>query len=250
MGAQSFSRLLRPSKVRSALARRWFERRLGALASAPGDLSIVELGTAYGGWKIPDGVVQPGWTCYSVGAGGDISFDLELISRYGATVRSIEPVEEFGRQALEAARGEPRFSFHQVALASVDAPIRVQRTHDSQSLSVSSAGLYDTDEWSEVPGRTLPSLMAELGDDRIDLLKVDVEGAEYDLLSDIDLPALGVKVFSVQLHHTGTVRAALNIVKRLEDQGYSLVAQRPAVKLTFLRAGLSGSGHVVEGSRR
>jgi FkbM family methyltransferase len=241
MGAQSFSRLLRPSKVRSALARRWFERRLGALACAPVDLSIVELGTAYGGWQIPDGVVQRDWICYSVGAGGDISFDLELINRYGATVRSFDPVEEFGRQALDAAQGEARFSFHQCAIASVDAPMRVQRTHDPSSLSVSAAGLYDTEEWSEVSGRTLSSLMADLGDERIDLLKVDVEGAEYDLLAGIDLPALGVKIFSVQLHHTGTVRAALNIVKRLEHQGYRLVAQRPVVKLTFFRASPAGS---------
>jgi hypothetical protein len=36
--------------------------------------------------------------------------------------------------------------------------------------------------------------MNELGDERIDLLKLDVEGAEYDVIPSFDLAALGVRV--------------------------------------------------------
>ena len=69
-------RKLRPAKVRNAVRRRWFERRLEAIAltDAP---EVVELGSAYGGWRIPAGLIEPTWLCYSVGVGGDISFDLE-----------------------------------------------------------------------------------------------------------------------------------------------------------------------------
>jgi len=114
----------------------------------------------------------------------------------------------------------------------------MQRSHDEQSRSVSSAGLYESDLYVEVPGRELASLMSELGDERIDLLKLDIEGAEYELVPALDMRRLGVKIFSVQVHHTGTVADARRLVAGLRRQGFELVGCRPAVKLTFARAEL------------
>jgi len=77
--------------------------------------------------------------------------------------------------------------------------------------------------------------MAEPGDERIDLLKLDIEGSEYEVLPTLDLRALGVKVFATQLHHTGSVRDARELITRLRENGYEAVACRSAVKLTFAR---------------
>jgi FkbM family methyltransferase len=228
-------RKLRPAKLRGAIRRRVFEWRLGRLGIEPGP-PIVELGSAYGGWRIPEGAVSAGEICYCVGAGGDITFDLELIGRYGAVVRAVDPVEAYEAGALEAARGESRFTFRRVAVTTSDGPIRMQAHHEQNSSSLSAAGLYETDDWIEVAGRTIPTLMREFGDDHIDLLKLDVEGIEYELVPTLDLLALGVRVFAIQLHHTGTVGDALRLVDGLKRQGYRLVARRPAVKLTFARA--------------
>ena len=43
--------------------------------------------------------------------------------------------------------------------------------------------------------------MAEFGDPAIDLLKLDIEGGEYEVIPSLDMRALGVKVFATQLHH-------------------------------------------------
>ncbi len=225
---------LRPAKVRSAIRRRAFEWRLGRLRIEAGP-PVIELGSAYGGWKIPEGAVGEGQVCYCIGSGGDITFDLELIRRYGAVVRAVDPVEAYGAAALEVARDEQRFSFRQAAVSTHDGPIRMQTHHEAGSESLSAAGLYDTDEWMEVDGRTIPSLMQEFGDDHVDLLKIDVEGIEYDLMPTLDLVGLGVRVFAVQLHHTGSVADAKRLVAGVERQGFRLVAQRPVVKLTFAR---------------
>jgi FkbM family methyltransferase len=227
-------RRLRPAKVRSATRRRIFEWRLARLRSEPG-APIVELGSAYGGWRIPEGAVGERAICYCIGAGGDTTFDLELIRRYGAIVRAVDPVQAYGAAAVDAAAGEPRFTFRQAAVAVHDGPIRMQLHHEALSHSLSAAGLYDTDRWVEVDGCTIASLMREFGDDHIDLLKVDVEGSEYELMPTLDLVALGVRVFAIQLHHTGTVRDAMRLIEGLERQGFRLVAQRPTVKLTFAR---------------
>jgi FkbM family methyltransferase len=192
----------------------------------------------YGGWVVPAALIEPGWICYSVGAGGETSFDMELIKRYGITVRSIDPVPEYVEAAVEHAQGDGRLTAHQAAVATADGPLRMQITHDPNSRSVSPAGLYDTSSYVEFPGRTLASLMAELGDERIDLLKLDIEGGEYTVIPTLDLVRLGVKVFATQLHHTGTVRDAGRLVTELREQGYEPVACHPAVKLTFVRRDL------------
>ena len=230
-------RKLRPAKVRAALYRRAFERVLSAtsLTDAPG---LTDLGSAYGGWTVPEGLIGDGWTCYTVGAGGDISFDLALIERHNAKVRAFDAVAEYVQEAGAKAAGEPRFSAHHAAIALVDGPLRMQVTHDEQSRSVSSAGLYQSEHFVELPGRTITSLMAELGDDHIDLFKLDIEGGEYEVIPSLDLRSLGVKVFSTQLHHTGSIGGARALVAGLRRQGYEPVACRPVVKLTFVRSDL------------
>jgi FkbM family methyltransferase len=228
-------RKLRPAKIRSAMRRRVFERGLARLPIEPGP-PVVELGSRYGGWKIPDGAVAEAQICYCIGAGGDVSFDLDLIRRYGAVVRAVDPVEAYAVAAMEQGAGEPRFSVRQAALTTRDGPVRMQLHHEPGSKSLSAAGLYDTDDWIEVDGRTLSSLMREFGDDHIDLLKLDVEGSEYELVPTLDLVGLGVKVFSIQLHHTGTLAQALGLIDDLRRQGYRLVAERPRLKLTFSRS--------------
>jgi FkbM family methyltransferase len=225
-------RKLRPAKVRNAVRRRWFEARVPRMhyAQAP---ALVSLGSRYGGWLLPDGLIEPGWVCYCVGAGGDVSFDIELMRRYDTVVRSIDPVEEYVQSAIKDAGSDHRFSACRAALATADGPIRMQVTHDASSHSVSPAGLYESENFIELPGRTLPSLMAELGDQRIDLLKIDIEGGEYELLPTLDLNALGVKLFAVQLHHTSAVSEARSLIAALAQAGYEPVACRSAVKVAF-----------------
>jgi FkbM family methyltransferase len=229
---------LNPAKIRSGLRRRWFEYRMERtpLRSIDG---VVDLGNRlYGGWRLPGSLIEPSWLCYSVGAGGETSVDMDLIARYGITVRSIDPIPKYVQLALEHAEGNPRLTAHEAAVAAVDGPIRMQQTHDPLSESVSSAGLYDSRSYVEFRGRTLPSLMAELGDQRIDLLKLDIEGGEYEVIPSLDLQALGVKVFATQLHHTGTVRDALRLIAMVSEQGYDAVACRPVVKIAFARRDL------------
>jgi FkbM family methyltransferase len=184
---------------------------------------------------LPRAAIGAGWTCYGVGAGADISFDLELMRRYDMRVRCIDPVQEYIDAAVASAAGEPRFTAHHAAIATSDGPLRMQQTHHPGSCSLSSAQLYDTRDFIEIPGRTLPSLMAELGDQRIDLLKLDIEGAEYEVLPTLDLRALGVKVFATQLHHNGSVASARALIAELNAAGYELVAMLPPVRLTFLQ---------------
>jgi FkbM family methyltransferase len=241
-------RKLRPTKVRNAIRRRWFEWRMSrhSLRDAPG---LEDLGSSPGGWTVPLGLVAPGWLCYSFGAGGDVSFDVALMQRSGVSVRSFDPVDRYVEAARrEAGPGLP-FSAHLVALAARDGPIQMQVTHHPNSEAMSSAGLFETSRYVQRPGRRLSTLMAELGDRRVDLLKMEIEGGEYEVVPALDLAAAGVSVMSMQLHHNGGVRRARRLIDTMRAKGYELVACRPAVKLTFVRRDLL-DGAAPHGGRR
>jgi hypothetical protein len=175
--------------------------------------------------------------------GADIGLELELLRRWDVTVRSFDAMDYYVELGWPAT-SDARLSVHHAAIALEDGPLTMQVTHDPISRSVSADGLYEGTESYEAPGRTIASLMQEFGDDHVDFFKLDVEGSEYGLLANVDLRSLGVRVFSVQLHHTGTVAQARRVVRDLAAQGYRLVAIRPAAKLTFLRADLTAASPV------
>ena len=229
-------RLLRPAKIRNAVRRRWFERRLARVQVEPRE-PLVHLGTDYGGWFVPDGLIGPDWLCYSIGAGGDISFDLELIRRYGCRVRMFEPSPAFAADLHAQAAAEPRLTFHPWAIAPSDGELRMWRAEDPRSGALSAANLQNADDSLVLPAKSLATTMAELGDHRVDLLKADVEGSEYDLLPTLDLATMGVRVLCVELHHTGSVRQARAAIDRLGAAGFRLAHRKDPTSFTFIRSG-------------
>ncbi len=224
---------LRPARIRAAARRRVFEyrlRRTQLVSAGP----LVHLGSDYGGWYIPEGVVDASWTCYCVGAGSDVSFDLELIKRYGARVRSFDPFEVLVDMAKREAGDDPRFSVHAVAVAPEDGPVIMYGRQDLEHGSVSAVNLYGVETSFERPGRSLPSLMRELGDERLELLKLDVEGIEYDLLPRLDLAGMGVQVLCVELHHNRSVREARALLASLQAGGYEVVHRKEPTSFTLV----------------
>jgi FkbM family methyltransferase len=220
-------------KLASAARRRVFEARLRRERVRP--WQITHLGSDYGGWWVPADLIDESWICYSAGAGADVSFDSELVERFGATVRGFDPFHLFGTRAIEAVGDAERYSFHVVALAAEDGPLEVYGRQDLVKGSVSAVNLYGVDSEHVVSGRSLPSLMRELGDQRIDLLKLDIEGSEYEVLEPLDLPSLGIRVLCVELHHNEPARRAKALLGRLRDQGYEVIFRGGGSEFTLLR---------------
>jgi FkbM family methyltransferase len=81
-----------------------------------------------------------------------------------------------------------------------------------------------------VPLRRLASIMQELGHDHLDLLKLDIEGAEYAVIEDLERSDVRPAQILVEFHHRfpavgfGKTRAALAALRRLE---YRLFAVSP-----------------------
>ena len=111
--------------------------------------------------------------------GEDITFDLGIIERFGCYVVAFDPTPRAIAHVAEHAADEPRFTFRPVGLWSEDTSLRFFAPRDPAHVSHSAVNLQRTETYFEAEVRTLPTLMHELGHDRIDLLKLDIEGAEH-----------------------------------------------------------------------
>ncbi|HEX6458838.1 MAG TPA: FkbM family methyltransferase [Thermoleophilaceae bacterium] len=221
------------TRIRASLRWRLFSRRITRLQLEPSPWPIVYLGSGYGGYGIPDGVITPDWTCYCIGTGRDITFDLALIDRYGCEVFACDPAPEAEPYVREAAAGVERFSFLPVAVGPQDGTSRLYRSADPAHMALSTGDLEGTGETVEVPMRSLPSLMREFGHERIDLIKLAVEGLEYELLESIKPAELGARVLLVEFTWSRPAAAAFKATEALRAQGY-LPVYRNVSDVTFV----------------
>lgn len=189
---------------------------------------LVQLGSDYGAREIPGGLLGEDSVCYSGGVGDDVSFDLALIERHGCVVHAFDPTPRSMRHGHEVAAREARFRFHPYALAGSDgelvlhAPAGAEDPDAVQNWSVEAA------EGSSLsvtaPSRSLPSVMAELGHDRIDLLKLDIEGAEYDVLRSALAEVIPIGILCVEFHKNPSIDAMMEATRALAGAGFHAVA--------------------------
>lgn len=76
-----------------------------------------------------------------------------------------------------------------------------------------------------VPVKRLSTIMKELGHDQIDILKMDIEGAEYDVIKDIGKSGIGPLQILVEFHHRFPgvgIKRSKEAIDRLRSMGYQL----------------------------
>lgn len=208
-----------------------FRRFRRALAVRP-RVDLVRLGSDYGGWTVPADLVERSWICYSGGVGDDITFDLAFIERFGCEVDAFDPSPS-SVEHVRVAADEPRFHFHPWGVWSDDVTVRFYAP-DYSDTNFSAVNLHDTEDFFEAPCRSLPSMMRELGHDRIDLLKLDIEGAEYEVLDALIDGDIRPTVLCVEFHKTSGIRPMLRTASRTRAIGYVAVAV-DGYDVTFVR---------------
>lgn len=207
---------------------RALSRSRGTLIHSPSRIENrhVKLGSSYGGWAIIPELLSVSSVVYSVGVGSDVSFDLALIAAKGCDVHAFDPtpvaVEWVGRQALP-----PQFRFHAIGLAATDAevPFRRPLTDGHVSFSLAEGGAVLEGETVLCPVRRLETLTRDLGHTSIDLLKMDIEGFEYQVIRDILSGSIRPRQWLIEFHHamySHKAQETVDAVDALLAAGYTL----------------------------
>jgi FkbM family methyltransferase len=181
---------------------------------------LSHMGTTYGGYYIDPRGLSSQSVIYSLGVGEDISFDLSLIQRFGVTVHAFDPTPRV-KDWLSSQSVPAQFQFHDVGIADYDGEAQFYLPPKSEyiSHSIVHAEQYSS-EWISVPMIRLGTAMRRLGQNRIDILKMDVEGAEYSILKDMVHANIRVGQLLVEFHHrlstvgTARTREAIELLTR------------------------------------
>lgn len=167
---------------------------------------------------------------YSVGVGDLINFDLDLIRDHGVTVHAFDPTP-FAADWVSGQSLPDEFVFHPWAASGSDGTLRlyrrVNRGQRSAVMWTADDNAGDADDSIDAPAYTIASLMRKLGHERVDLLKMDVEGAEYDILAGLNEADRLPTQLLVEYHHRfpgiGKQRTASSI-EALRGLGYRVFA--------------------------
>lgn len=193
---------------------------------------------AYAGYQVPAGLLNPDSVVLSAGAGLDVSFESMLVDRYGCRVHVLDPVPEAAVHVAEALAHEPRITFEQAALWSSDTELQFHVPVIDGFVSHSATDMHGTPVAFVARARSVGSLRDEHGWERIDLLKISAEGAEFAILERVLDDAEPISAICVEFAQPVAISRVEAVVRRLGDAGYVPVARyaRPFNwKMTFVR---------------
>lgn len=189
---------------------------------------MIRLGTSYGGWLLPvANGLNSNSKCYLAGAGEDISFDCELATRFKCTVRIVDPtpraIEHFRQLGVSVQKcqafpinnsmtesyaidgaGYARLSFIPVGLADQDMELKFFLPRNPAHVSCSTLNLQRTEDFFTAQCQRLATIMSRQGDSEIDLLKMDIEGAEYMVIRDIVSSGLLPRILLIEFDEAHT----------------------------------------------
>ena len=183
------------------------------------------------GWKYIPELLGPQSVVYSLGVGDSIDLDIDLIHRYSLTVHAFDPTP-YSLEWVEGLEVPENFRFHPWAAAGEDGSLRLfrrvnKRGKRSGVMWTAEGDAGDDTDFIDAPAYTIATIMQKLGHERVDLLKVDVEGAEYAILDGLGDVANPPTQLLVEYHHRfpgiGKQRTA-DSIEFLRKLGYRIFA--------------------------
>lgn len=182
-------------------------------------------GSDYGGWDIVVQNLNSNSVVYSFGVGEDASFDIGLIERYGLVIHAFDPtpksIEWVKRQGFSN-----NFAMHNYGIAAIDGNILFNPPDNPDHVSHTILDRPSTKARAiSVPVKKLITIMQELGHAHIDIIKMDIEGAEYDVIEDIYKSNIRPEQILVEFHHRFPgigIKKTKEAVDRIKSMGYGL----------------------------
>jgi methyltransferase, FkbM family len=174
---------------------------------------------------LPVGWIGPQWRCYCAGVGEDIRFDRYLVEDCGAQVWAFDPTPRSIAYMRSAEYDRERLHFVPAGLWSEDTTLRFHGPANPEHVSHSVMEEFGSTAYFDAPCRSVPSVMRELGHDRIDLLKMNIEGAEHIVLGAALDAGIRPQVIALTFEGDRAFAKTRAWTKRLRQEGYQLLGR-------------------------
>jgi FkbM family methyltransferase len=214
-------------RLKRSLGRRWREWRLPR--------GYERLGTRYGGWWIYAPAVRKAPLLVDCGLGKDISFPVAFLSRFGGRVIGIDPNPDAVRystanrpQGMEIRSQAMWTQAGQELVFHMPRPLdQLPKGADGVSGSLLASHSYAGTGTLAVRTTSLREILAGSADTECDVLKLDIEGAEYEILDALCRSGeiRKARQLLVEFHHHCTDRTlqdTLDTIAKVRASGFLL----------------------------
>jgi FkbM family methyltransferase len=216
-----FSLTKRIRRLKKSLSRRFAEARLPR--------GYQRLGTRYGGWWIDTNVLGKDPLVIDCGLGEDISFPTVFLKKFGGKVVGIETNPKSIRYCVDHLPSN-MVLIHKAFWIQAGETIEffLPRSPAMVSGSLLPAHAYAGTEKISLQTTNLEEILQSLERNECDILKMDIEGAEYEVLKGLCISGeiRKVKQLLVEYHHFCTSYSeedTLESIRAVADRGFQLV---------------------------
>ena len=179
---------------------------------------------------------------YSFGIGKDISFDKGLIKDFDCTIYGFDPTPKTIK-FIEEEKLNGNFYFYPYGISDHDGSMKFFLPKNPNHISGTSFNRwsYNGDNYQpiDVPVKKFSSIVKELGHSKIDILKMDIEGSEYDVLDDIFSSGIEIGQLLIEFHHrfnTIGVAKTKEAIRKINKNGFQIAAiSQQKEEYTFLK---------------
>ena len=193
------------------------------------------------GWVVDESLLNRESVIYSVGVGSNIDFDVELINSFGATVHAFDPTP----RSIEWVKNQQlpkHFIFHPFGLSAENGHMDFFPPAKASSTHFSPIDRYGDTNIVRAPVKDIDTIASELKHKEIDLLKMDIEGAEYEVIEALPKNRVAINQILIEFHHMYKgvpISKTVDAISTLSNLGFELfnISQR-TYEFSFRKKGM------------
>lgn len=197
-------------------------------------------GSSYGGFYTSPTNLNEESIVYSFGIGEDISFDKTVIEKHNCNVFAFDPTPKsiawVNNQELPK-----KFKFYEFGISNESGStfFYLQKNKEHVSGSIMYNNNLDKRDKIEVQVKSFNDIVKDLNHKTINVLKMDIEGTEYQVLPDILESGVYIEQLLIEFHHRfykDGKRKTQNAIKLLKRYGFEIyAASDSSEEISFIR---------------
>ena len=224
-----------------------------------------KLGTNYGGWYVPLNMnLNENSIIYSGGVGEDMSFDLLMQQKYKSTIYLIDPTKKAIKHFEEIKKfyinkekitggiqkdyysciqtlkpNLDKFQYINIGLWNCKDTLKFYKQENPDYVSQSLIQNMFSNEFDEIEVDSIKNIMEKYNHTTIDLLKLDIEGAEIktlnQMLDDKIYPKYILVEFDLHLKNKDTNKETKQLINRLILKNDYKILKNDNYNITFFK---------------
>lgn len=198
-------------------------------------MNLKHLGTSYGGWTIDIDSIEDNDVIIDAGLGEDVSFDMELSKLKRVRIVGVDPTLK-SHNYIEKLKLKNFLLVKKAIWKEDNKKIFFYENSNPDWVSESSYSDHSNvskDNFHEVETISFNQLIENY---KPSLIKMDIEGSEYDVLEQ----CLGIKQICVEFHHSQlqnkNIEESIKLIELFKQNGYQVIhSTNNYQEVTFLR---------------